>query len=520
MNMDLVQRVRDTINENGLFSPGDKVVGGVSGGPDSLALLHLLRRLREELQINLHVAHLNHRLRGPESDADAEFVARLAHEWNLPATIESRDVRALARERHLGLEEAAREARYAFLAEVAAGVGAGVIAVAHQADDQVESVLMHLIRGAGLAGLAGMGLQVKIRNSKFEIGNSKAEEEQPSSGEAGFRTSDFQFRISNFDFPISNPELRIVRPLLDVTRAEIEAYCHEQGLTARVDASNLDTTLFRNRLRHEVIPYLERLNPGLRRVLLHTARALADDYAIVRREVRKALAKVAREEEGVVVFARQAWRELPPALRRGTLRAAVEQLRGDLRDVDWVHIENAHRIVLEKGVGTAATLPHGLLLVVGYDEFVVGDATRVRAWVPRADWPLLNREPLELPVQGVVALPDSEWLVETELTHDREVPADRWTARLDFDRCSGERVLRCRRPGDRFQPSGLEGHTRLVAKFLIDAKVPRAVRDRLPLLAADERVLWVCGLRVDERARVRPETRQVWQVRFRKSTSR
>ncbi len=307
--MDLLDTVRKTLAEQRLISPGDKVVVGVSGGPDSLALLHLLCALRGELRLDLHVAHLNHRLRAAESEADAEAVARLAREWDVPATIESLDVSAWAREQRLGLEEAARIARYRFLSDVARRLDARLIAVAHHADDQVESVVMHFLRGAGLGGLRGM----PYATPEFLFLSSRGGE-KPSAAAAG-----------------EEPRRLIVRPLLDVTRAQIEAYCAAHSLTPRRDRSNEDTTLFRNRLRHEVIPYLETQNPGLRRVLLHTSRALADDYEIVQGEIRKATARVVREEDGFLVFALSPWRALAVALRRGTLRAAVERLRRDLR---------------------------------------------------------------------------------------------------------------------------------------------------------------------------------------------
>ncbi len=502
--MNLLDRVRLTIVEQKMFSPHDKVVVGVSGGPDSLALLHLLRALSGDLQIELHVAHLNHQLRGSQADADAEFVAHVAREWGLPVTIESRDVKSLAGEYHLSIEEAAREARYSFFAEVAARVGAGVIVVAHQADDQVESVLMHFLRGSGLAGLRGMQYQVRIPKAKGQRQNAKLK-----------TVTDAE----QVESPASNSPIRLVRPLLDVTRKEIEAYCKENELTPHFDETNLDTSLYRNRLRHEVVPYLERLNPGLRQVLRHTSRVAADDYEIVQREVSSAFAEVAREEAGVVVFARHIWRSLPPALRRGTIRAAVAQLRDDLRDLDWVHVENAHRIALEKEVGARATLPRGLVLLIGYDEFAIGNETRVQEWTSSGGWPLLEVDRLELPTQGVVFLPDSNWLVETQLTSDRGDVGGRWTARFDFDECGGERFLRPRRPRERFKPAGLGGHTRLLSRFMIDEKVPQGIRARLPLLVAGEHILWVCGLRIDERARVKPETRQVWQVRFRKKES-
>ncbi len=466
------------------------MVVGVSGGPDSLTLLHWMYVRREEWQIELHVAHLNHQLRAGDSDADAEFVARLAREWDLHATIEARDVKAFAREHHLSREEAARQTRYAFLAEVAQRVGARVIAVAHNADDQVETVLMHFLRGAGMAGLRGMPY-------KSELGNWRVET------------------------PVSNPQsqisaLYLIRPLLDVTRAEIEDYCKENSLTPRFDRSNLDTTFFRNRLREEALPYLESLNPNLREVILRTSRALADDYAFLQTQVGTAYVQVTHAENDAIVFRRDAWRALHAALQRGTLRAAVQQLRGDLRNIAWTHIEDARRIILEKGAGAKATLPGGLQLVVGYDEFTVGDQKYFQRGAPFSKWPLLRADCVALSVPGVAALPESEWVVQTEITSPGGEKADRWTARLDFEKCNREIFLRRRQPGDRFQPAGLGGHTKSLHEFMINEKIPRAVRAQLPLLVVDDQIVWVCGFRVDERARATSDTRQILRVTFKK----
>lgn len=481
--MTVLTQVRATIAEHNLFARGDKVIVGISGGPDSLTLLHCLRALREELQIDLFVAHLNHKLRGGESDADAQFVAWLAQEWHLPATIEECEVAKLATEKRLSVEEAARHARYAFLTEVARRTGATVIAVAHHADDQVETVLMHFLRGAGLAGLRGMKYKIEI-------------------SEMGFGSS-----------PTSNPKLHLVRPLLDVTRAEIETYCKKNYLTPHYDRSNLDTAFFRNHLRQETLPYLETLNPNLRQTLIRTSHAIADDYDFLHRGIRSAYALVARERDGAIVFDRAAWRAIHPALQRGTLRSAVQQLRGDLRNIDWTHIEDARRVALEKYAGAAATLPQGLQLVVGYSDFTIVDAAR---GVPMPDLPLLHVERVDLPTQGVVELADSDWIVHTEIANRKVETADRWTAVLDFDKCQGRVFLRRRHAGDRFQPAGLGGHTQTLHEFMINEKLQRAARALLPLLVVNDRIAWVCGLRVDERVRASEETRTFWQVTFRK----
>ncbi len=483
--MEVKAQVRRSIEQHRLLAPGDKIVVGVSGGPDSLALLHVLRALSDDLQITLYVAHLNHQLRGAASDEDSEFVANLAREWGLPATIESRDVAALAREQHLSIEEAARDARYDLLAEVAARVGARVIAVAHNADDQVETILMHLLRGSGMAGLRGMAYESQALSFRFQ--------------------------------DVRNPEpdnwnLKLIRPLLDVTRVEIEAYCKENALSPRMDESNLDATFFRNRLRLQVIPYLETLNPNLRPVLRRMAQSITDDYAFLHRQTQDAFAQVARAENGAIVFALQPWRALDPALQRGTLRMAVQQLRRDLRNVDWTHIEDARRVALEKETGAMATLPDGLMLAVGYDAFTIGNTRNE----PLPDLPLLQVESIALAVPGVTPLPGSDWLVEREIVARVPDDANRWVASLDFDKVGNDLFLRRRRPGDRFEPLGL-GHSKSLHEFMIDAKIPQAVRDQLPLLVARDRIVWVCGWRIDERARVTPQTKQVLQVSFKQS---
>jgi tRNA(Ile)-lysidine synthase len=486
---DLRAQVRAAILEHQLVARGDKVVVGVSGGADSLALLHALRSLRDELAIHLHVAHLNHQLRGPDSEEDAEFVAALAREWKIPATVEARDLGAYARARHLSIEELARRARYAFLADVARREGAPVVAVAHNRDDQVETVLMHFLRGAGLAGLRGMLPRAELRGASFGLVESRASPQTP---------------------------LWLIRPLLNVSRANIELYCKAYYLSPRVDRSNFDTVLFRNQLRHEVLPYLERLNPNLRQVIHHASIAVGDDYDLLSPLIRSEYTRVAVEQDGAIVFHRAAWNALHPAIQRGTLRVAVQRLRSDLRDLGYVHVENARRVALEKTAGAEATLPAGLTLVVGYSSFVIADTTH---GVPLPDIPLLHAKTLEVPAQGVTGLPDTNWYVETEVTTEKPAIPDRWTAVLDFALCRGERGLRRRRPGDRFQPAGMGGHTRSLHEFMIDEKIERTARALLPLLVVGDRIVWICGWRVDERARVTPYTREFWRVTFQKKTA-
>jgi tRNA(Ile)-lysidine synthase len=493
-SLDVLKQVRRTIENHGLLVQGDGVVVGVSGGPDSLCLLHVLLRLREAYGLRLHVAHLHHGARGVDADADAEFVAALAAEWELSVTVERRDVPTLAREHGLAFEEAARRVRYAFLAQVAGEVGAGKIAVGHNADDQAETVLMHFLRGTGLAGLRGM---------------------LPVTPITDYRLLD-PFLL---DQPISHPV--IIRPLLEVPRAEIERYCIDQGLTPRFDRSNLDTTYFRNRLRHELLPLLETYNPNVRARLCHTAAVVAADYELLDRMRDQAWAEVVREErDAAVVFDRAAWRALPVALQRATLRWAAYRLRRSLRDVDFVHVENARRVGLTGETGAEATLPMGLALTVGYDTLTVGDAGDAG---PPPDEPLLwSADPLPVRVPGATHLPQSEWMLQAEVLGNwdaAQVAAnpDPWTAYFDADVLAEPLVLRPRRRGDRFRPQGMGGHSVKLSAFLINLKVPRAWRDHVPLLVAGGEIAWVCGRRGGEKVAVGPGARRVVRLWFKRA---
>lgn len=492
---DVVERVRLVIERHGLLPTGETVVVGVSGGPDSLCLLHVLLRLADAYGVGLHVAHLNHRIRGADADADAAFVSELAAFWGLPCTVEALDVPALARSKKLALEEAARRVRYAFLSEVALRLGSHTIAVAHNADDQVESVVMHCLRGSGLAGLRGMLPLTRLTDYRLLDDLTAPQTAEARSG------------------------LSLVRPLLEVPRADVEAYCAAHGLKPRFDLSNLDTTYYRNRLRHELIPYLESYNPNIRQVIRRTAQVFTDDYELLRREMELAWAGVVRSERaGLVVFDRAAWRSLPRSLQRATLREAVHRLRRSLRDINFVHIEDALSVLLEGETGSRATLPQGLLATLSYDCFVVADETHRS---PLPDWPLLlDEEPLPVAVPGLTPLPGGEWLLEAEIlaTSPALCPAeaDPWEAYLDYDAATCP-YLRRRQTGDRFQPLGLGGGSKRLSEFMTNEKIPACWRDYVPLLLSGGRIAWVCGYRPDERARVSASTQKILHLRFRRS---
>ena len=466
----LLVRVKRFIQEHRLVQPDKPLVVAVSGGADSVCLLHVLLQLGGDLGFSLRAAHLNHKLRGEEADADAHYVAALAQRLEIPATLAEREVRRYQEGKHLSLEEAAREVRYSFLAEVAAATGAGRVAVGHTADDQVETILMHLVRGSGLAGLRGMAPLSRWRSH---------------TGQA---------------------ELTVVRPLLEVTRAEAAAYCAAHDLAPRADSSNESLAYLRNRFRSELIPLLRRYNPRVSQALLRTAAAAADDLAYFDEEVSRRWGNAVTEQPYGLVLHTGEVRALPPALRRHLLRAALERQLGDLTDVESSHIEAMTR-ALAGPAGKRLSLPGGLVFYVDYGACILGRGEGVPCPLPALE----GEHRLNVP--GETLLPG--WRVSARILDPpppRGEPSP-WRACLDFDQAGPNLVVRGRRPGDRFQPLGLEASKKL-QDFMVDVKIPRPWRSRVPLVCSPQGILWVVGWRVGHLARLTSDTKRALLLEF------
>ncbi|HET9223966.1 MAG TPA: tRNA lysidine(34) synthetase TilS, partial [Roseiflexaceae bacterium] len=459
-NHAVVATVRASLLEHHMVEPGDTVVVAVSGGPDSLCLLHVLRALAGELGIGLHVAHLDHMLRGAQSSADAAFVAATARAWNLPATVVARDVRALAQATRGNLHQAGRVARYEFLAGVAQACGARAVAVAHNADDQAETVLMHLLRGAGPAGLRGMRAIVLWEEWGMGAGNPYP--------------------------PSPNPQPLLVRPLLQVPRVAIEAYCAAHGLQPRRDPTNQDRSATRNRIRHELLPRLIEYNPHIVEALGRTAVICADEHDLAEQALSAAWPALAQARPGAIDFDGGAWQALHPALQRAALRRAYALLGGH-DTLDLAHIEAAQAVIAQ-GVGRRVELPGSLAIEVSYDgAFTVGAAREL-------DGPQLSGDEIELAVPGRSPLARG-WLIEAIVCAEGAA-ADTvsWEVDLDAGTIVGPLVVRRRRPGDRYHPAGGRGSRRLQDMF-VDAKIPRALRAAWPIIVAGGAIVWAPGLR-------------------------
>ncbi len=343
----LLANLREFGQDHALFGPGTRLVVAVSGGPDSLAMLHGLAALRAELHFTLQVAHLNHGLRGAEATADADFVAAIAQQWGLPCTIMTVDVAALAQEHSLNLYAAGRAARYALFAQIATTApGAQAVAVAHTADDQAETVLMHLLRGAGPAGLSGMR-PVLHWGEWQQFGKPLP---MPTS--------------------INSPAPQLIRPLLSTTRQEIMQYCALHGLTPCNDPANADTQHLRSRVRHTLIPQLIEYNPQIVAALGRTAEISAQQEDFLAAMLEQAWADLVIVAPHSVAFAREAWNTLHPVLQSAALRRAY-LLVGGSDTLALVDLERA-RAAAQLRVGKRVELPGGVTVTVIRTGFVFG----------------------------------------------------------------------------------------------------------------------------------------------------
>lgn len=476
-NKTLEARVLDFIQRHRLAPRQGGLVVAVSGGPDSVCLLHLLNQLKAELGITLHAAHLNHMLRGPDSEADAIYVAELCVSLGVPVTIARRDVAAYQAEQRCSLEEAARQVRYTFLQEVATSLGTNYVAVAHTADDQAETILLHLVRGSGLRGLRGM-------------------------------------QALSFWNTDSGAKLTVVRPLLEVRRTETEAYCQAHQLSPCYDASNVSPAFLRNRLRQELLPLLAKYNPAITEALLRTARLLEDDYAFIEEQAEPLWAEVASQEKANLVLDSAKLASLHPSLQRHLLRHALEQFLGNLRDIEAVHIEQMRAVLAgQRRTGKRLSLPGGLTLAVDYGKAILGYEPEALCPLP----PLEGHHPIKVP--GETDLPG--WRVRARQLPRKEVPleqANPWQACFDLDKLGAALAVRGRRRGDRFQPLGLAQPQKL-QDFMVNARIPRSWRDRVPLVISGEDMIWVVGWRIADPVKVTAQTRRVLCLEFEQAKS-
>ena len=458
----VLDNILSTIHRYSMIESGGRVLVAVSGGPDSVVLLHGLFTLRDDLGVELHVAHMNHSIRGEESDKDAEYVRELSAKMGLGFTVEKADIPQIRKTLHLSEEEAARLVRYEFLERTAAVVGAKYIAVAHTADDQVETVLINLLRGSGLDGISGMPL---VRGL-------------------------------------------IVRPLINVRRSEVERYVELHDLHPRTDLTNLQPKYTRNRVRLELLPLLRReYNSSVDTAILRLAELARDDVAYMDMAAESSLADTIMErDETSISLNAVAFVQSPLALRRKMVRMLAGMVRGSIADIGFVHIEDLLRM-LDMGKDFRYDMPGGLY-VERRNDALVFSMTRL------SEHPLVYCKVLETP--GTTSLPEISLVVESEIVTgpiEAKRPRDSMDIVLDYSTVAGEVSVRNWQKGDRIRPLGLDG-AKKVQDVFVDRKIPRVLRDRIPIIVDEEKVLWVAGLAVSEQSKVTDETSDFLIIRI------
>ncbi|MEW6668492.1 MAG: tRNA lysidine(34) synthetase TilS [Thermodesulfobacteriota bacterium] len=455
-----VDKVRKTIAGHGMIRPGETVIVAVSGGPDSVCLLHILYCLRKELHMKLVVAHFDHGLRPHEDESETGLVRSLAASLNLPFETErsATDLGSAG-----SLEEEAREARYDFLERVRGLHSGRKIAVAHTLNDQAETFLMRLLRGSGPSGLSGI------------------------------------------------PPVRggvIIRPLIEVSRREVETYLKVHGLPFAIDSSNVQAAHLRNRIRLELIPLLLEYQPRLVEHLAETADRMREDG-----EILDILAAdwMEREAEmtpaGQITIPLAPFLAVPNALQKRITRHILRRVKGDLRRIGLVHIRSVENLARSERPQGSLHLPNRLRVTRVYDRLCFASPGEKRT----LDFSYSMDGPGSLHL-GEIDMTFT--LVERENAGGTTTPVSPWSALLDAARVRFPLVIRTARPGDRFIPLGMKGHKKL-KDFFVDLKVPLSRRRSTPLLCQGDVPIWVGGFRIDDRFKVTPSTQRTLEANLR-----
>ena len=459
----LEQKVLKTIEKYNLITSGDRVLVAVSGGIDSVVLLHVLMQMADELDITLGLAHLDHQMRD-ESHLDARFVKDLAEHYEIEAIIHEEDAFESKSRLRTSLEAASREMRYQFLKSAAQMFNTSVVVLGHHLDDRIETFFINLFRGSGLDGLASMPA-VRVDHG-----------------------------------------IRFVRPLFELTRHEIEDYVEQHGLGFREDMSNQDTAFTRNRIRHQLMPLMLEFNPNLAELMagtlgnLENARQFLTD--VWQAEYERV---VVAEEADKVCLNRAELLMLQEYPLSNVIRRAIFAIKGDLEGVESVHIVRAVQEIGKTQSGTEIPFLDGLKMIVESERVIILNAS--------AQGSEMEPFEFELDIAGRFECEKIGWRFDLQvLDHVGEISDDPWEAHFDFDKIVGPIGIRNRRSGDRFCPMGLGGMKK-IQDLLVDAKIPRRERDRIPLLVTEQEIMWAVGLRISQSYCVTPATERVLHVR-------
>jgi tRNA(Ile)-lysidine synthase len=459
-----INKVIPVITKHAMLIKGDTILIGLSGGPDSVCLLHVLTILREKYELSLHALYIDHGLRPGETDREIEFCNRICEKHNTPFMMKSIEVKSYAKTEKLNMQEAARQLRYRTYEETSYKTNAHKIALGHTADDQAETVLMRLFRGSGPTGLAGI------------------------------------------------PPVRknIIRPLIEVERKEIESFLDSEGIDFMIDSSNTKKDYVRNRIRLTLIPMLREFNPDITGTLSKTAALFRDEERYFEIIVTKTLMKlISRKTETRIELFLTPFEIMDKVVMRRVLRRAIDSTRG-LRGISFIHIEAITDLIKTGNPGDRLYLPGGIRVIKGYATLILtSDAPAT-----------LNTYTLTIPGEtilkeaGVLIKASEADMQEPEVTGHMQ---GSWTSLgiFDADAVSLPLTARPRKHGDFFYPLGF-GKRKKLQDFFVDQKVPRDERNKIPLILSGDDIIWVVGYRADDRFKVTEKTKRVVKLEVKK----
>ena len=450
----IFEKTLSTIKKYNLIEKGDKIVLGLSGGPDSVCLLHILNRLKEVLDIEVYAAHLNHQIRGMEAQKDALYVSQLCESLGVTFFVKSIDVPKYCKDNKLSLEEGARKLRYEMFFEIKESLNANKIAIAHNMNDQAETVLMRMMRGTGLQGLKGIDY---IRDGV------------------------------------------IIRPILDIERSEIESYCEEYKLNPRIDSTNLESIYTRNKIRIELIPYMkDNFNSNVTESIVRMSNSLKCDNDFIEEEALKAFKKVTSVNEDNLEIKLNNYKTLHKSLKSRIIRHGIKYVLGDTNFIDQKHIEEVMELEAENKIDKKIILPRGLFVYRQKDKLLF---TTKEIVFKEVEFSYI------LPKNGFVKINEADIIIETEvlpINRYKALKRDKSLKWFDCNKIKGGIVVR-----------SSMGSKKLKQLF-IDLKIPKEERSKIPVLQDDKGILCVGNFRNSEEYKVDETTKEVLKICFKK----
>jgi len=471
----LEEKVLQTIKKFDMLSFNDRVLIGISGGPDSITLLNILLSFKKRYNLSFFIAHLDHMLRGKESDEDVNFVKNLAQKLDLPCEVKSCNLKKIAQKEHLTLEEAARKYRYKFYSETSKKFEANKIALGHNADDQVETVLMRFLRGSGLEGLMGIP---PVRSN-------------------------------------------IIRPLIECSRAEIEEYCKENKIEYRVDSSNKEVIYFRNKIRLELLPLLSKgYNKNIKDTVLRLGSIISEVSEYLNQETELLFKEIARRESPeMVIIDLEKFTSLPLALKRRIIRKSIEMVKGNLYSVSFKHNNEILKLTEYQLGEKEIYLPDNLMVKKIYNKMMIykKEISEEQAEEVPTHWEYDILIPGETEIKSLgikveIKILDSVG-IKSSLYLTGKKSKGEFLEFIDYNKVKLPLKLRNRRSGDRFYPLKMKG-LKKVKDFFIDNKILRSYRDLIPILVdSEDKIIWIMGMRLDDRVKINSDTKKALCVK-------